>query len=87
MARVGVRMLAMILAVLAGALACRPRRGAAGAVPAPAVDEARAMTAKERDSRCGRGMFLGNSGRVSACEGRGVGDLGICGWEDEEPRL
>ncbi len=41
MSRVSVRMFAMILAVLAGALACQAN-GASAAVPAPAVDEAKA---------------------------------------------
>ena len=70
MSRVSVRMVAMVLTVLAGALACRAGSGASAAVPAPAVDEVKATAKGKRDGRGGGGMLLGNPGGVSACEGR-----------------
>ena len=48
MSRVSVRMFAMVLTVLAGTLACQAGSGASGAVPAPAVDEAKATVAGKR---------------------------------------
>src|ERR1700722_5318673 len=66
MSKVSVRMFAMILTVLGGAMACR---------------------AGSADCGGGRGMFLGNSGGVSACEGRGQRDLRVCGRNGEESGL
>jgi peptide-methionine (S)-S-oxide reductase len=49
MSRVSVRMVAMMLTVLAGTLACRAGSGASAAVPSPVVDEVKA-TAKGKES-------------------------------------
>jgi peptide-methionine (S)-S-oxide reductase len=59
MSRVSVRMLAMVLTVLAGTLACQAGSGANGAVPAPAVDEAKATAAGKRTAVVAGGCFWG----------------------------
>ena len=59
MSRVSVRMFAMVLTVLAGTLACQAGSGASGAVPAPAVDEAKATVAGKRTAVVAGGCFWG----------------------------
>jgi peptide-methionine (S)-S-oxide reductase len=57
MSRVSARMFAMILTVLAGTLACQA--GSGGAVPSPAVDEARPATAAKQTAVVAGGCFWG----------------------------
>jgi peptide-methionine (S)-S-oxide reductase len=57
MSRVSVRMVAMLLTVLAGTLACRAGSGAA--VPAPVVDEAKATAGGKETAVVAGGCFWG----------------------------
>ncbi len=57
MSRVSVRMFAMVLTVLAGAVACRAGSGAA--VPAPVADEARATASAKETAVVAGGCFWG----------------------------
>jgi peptide-methionine (S)-S-oxide reductase len=57
--RVYTRMLAMMLTVLAGTLACQAGSGANGVVPAPAVDAAKAATAGKQTAVVAGGCFWG----------------------------
>src|SRR5208282_1114212 len=57
MSRASVRMFAMILTVLAGAVACRAGSGAA--VPGPAADEARATAPSKETAAVAGGCFWG----------------------------
>src|ERR1700691_5064777 len=57
MSRVSVRMVAMMLTVLAGALACRA--GSSVAVPGPAVDEAKAAAKGKETAVVAGGCFWG----------------------------
>ncbi len=89
MARASVRMLAAILTVLAGAVACQARSGSSGAVPAPAVDEARATAAGKRTAVVAGGCFWGIQavfqhvkGVVSATSGYAGGTMKNPGYED-----
>jgi peptide-methionine (S)-S-oxide reductase len=59
MSKVSVRMFAMILTVLAGAVACRAGNGASAAVPAPAVDQPKAATAGKQTAVVAGGCFWG----------------------------
>jgi peptide-methionine (S)-S-oxide reductase len=59
MSRVSVRMMAMVLTVLAGALACRAGSGANAAVPAPAVDEVKATAKGKQTAVVAGGCFWG----------------------------
>jgi peptide-methionine (S)-S-oxide reductase len=59
MSKVSVRMFAMILTVLAGAVACRAGNGASAAVPAPAVDQLKAATAAKQTAVVAGGCFWG----------------------------
>jgi peptide-methionine (S)-S-oxide reductase len=54
-----VRMAAMVLTVLAGTLACRAGSGTNAAVPAPAVDEAKAAAAGKQTAVVAGGCFWG----------------------------
>ena len=58
MSKVSVRMVAMMLTVLAGAVACRAG-GASAAVPAPAVDEAKASAPAKHTAVVAGGCFWG----------------------------
>jgi peptide-methionine (S)-S-oxide reductase len=57
MSKVSVRMMAMVLTVLAGAVACRAGSGAA--VPAPVVDEAKAAASAKQTAVVAGGCFWG----------------------------
>jgi peptide-methionine (S)-S-oxide reductase len=57
MSKVSVRMVAMMLTVLAGAVACRAGSGAA--VPSPAVDEAKASAPAKQTAVVAGGCFWG----------------------------
>ncbi len=59
MSRVSVRMVAMMLTVLAGTLACRAGSGASAAVPSPAVDEAKAAAKGKETAVVAGGCFWG----------------------------
>jgi len=80
MSRVSVRMVAMILAVMAGAVACRAGSGAA--VPAPVVDEAKATAPAKQTAVVAGGCFWGIQavfqhvkGVVSATSGYAGGSM------------
>ena len=59
MSRVSVRMVAMMLTVLAGTLACRAGSGASAAVPSPVVDEAKAAVKGKETAVVAGGCFWG----------------------------
>src|SRR6202521_4985002 len=59
MSRVSVRMVAMMLTVLAGAVACRAGNGASAAVPTPVVDEAKATAPAKQTAVVAGGCFWG----------------------------
>src|ERR1700726_1996569 len=59
MSRVSVRMVAMMLTVLAGAVACRAGNGASAAVPTPVVDEAEATGPAKQTAVVAGGCFWG----------------------------
>jgi peptide-methionine (S)-S-oxide reductase len=59
MSRVSVRMVAMMLTVLAGTLACRAGSGASAAVPSPVVDEAKAAAKGKETAVVAGGCFWG----------------------------
>jgi peptide-methionine (S)-S-oxide reductase len=59
MSRSSVRMVAMILTVLAGVVACRAGSGANAAVPGPAADEARATAPAKETAVLAGGCFWG----------------------------
>jgi peptide-methionine (S)-S-oxide reductase len=59
MSKVSVRMVAMMLTVLAGAVACRAGSGASAAVPAAAVDEAKASAPAKQTAVVAGGCFWG----------------------------
>jgi peptide-methionine (S)-S-oxide reductase len=59
MSRVSMRMFVMILTVLAGTVACQAGSGAAAAVPAPAVDEAKGAAAGKEAAVVAGGCFWG----------------------------
>jgi peptide-methionine (S)-S-oxide reductase len=59
MSRSSVRMFAMILTVLAGAVACRAGNGPNAAVPAPVADEARATASGKETAVVAGGCFWG----------------------------
>ena len=59
MSRVSVRMVAMMLTVLAGTLACSAGSGASAAVPSPVVDEAKAAAKGKETAVVAGGCFWG----------------------------
>jgi peptide-methionine (S)-S-oxide reductase len=59
MARVSVRMVAMVLTVLAATVACQAGGGASAAVPAPAVDETKAAAKGKATAVVAGGCFWG----------------------------
>jgi peptide-methionine (S)-S-oxide reductase len=59
MSRVSMRMLTMILAVMAGTLACSAKAGTAVPVPAPIVDEAKADASRKETAVISGGCFWG----------------------------
>jgi peptide-methionine (S)-S-oxide reductase len=69
MSRVSVRMVAMLLTVLAGAVACRAGSGASAAVPVPAVDEVRATAPGKATAVVAGGCFWGIQGVFSHLKG------------------
>jgi peptide-methionine (S)-S-oxide reductase len=89
MSRVSVRMMAMVLTVLAGALACRAGSGANAAVPAPAVDEVKATAKGKETAVVAGGCFWGIQavfqhvkGVKSATSGYSGGTVKDPGYED-----
>ncbi len=81
MSRSSVRMVAMVLTVLAGAVACRAGSGASAAVPGPAADEARATAPAETAVVAGgcfwgiQAVFQHVKGVVSATSGYSGGTV------------
>lgn len=59
MSRVSMRMVAMMLTVLAGTLACSAGSGASAAVPSPVVDEAKAAAKGKETAVVAGGCFWG----------------------------
>lgn len=59
MSRISVRMVAMMLTVLAGTVACRAGSGASAAVPGPVVDEAKAAAKGKETAVVAGGCFWG----------------------------
>jgi peptide-methionine (S)-S-oxide reductase len=59
MSRASVRMFAMILTVLAGAVACRAGNGTSAAVPAPVADEVKAAAGGKQTAVVAGGCFWG----------------------------
>ena len=59
MSRVSVRMVAMMLTVLAGTLACRAGSGASAAVPSPVVDQVKAAAKGRETAVVAGGCFWG----------------------------
>jgi peptide-methionine (S)-S-oxide reductase len=59
MSRVSIRMVAMILAVLAGTAACRAGNGASAAVPTPVADEVKATAKGKETAVVAGGCFWG----------------------------
>jgi peptide-methionine (S)-S-oxide reductase len=59
MSKVSVRMMAMLLTVLAGAVACRAGSGASAAVPVAAVDEVKAAASAKQTAVVAGGCFWG----------------------------
>src|SRR5580700_2421872 len=59
MSRVSVRMVAMMLTVLAGTLACRAGSGASAAVPSPVVDQTKATAKGKETAVVAGGCFWG----------------------------
>lgn len=59
MSRVSVRMLAMVLTVLAGTLACQAGNGATAGVPGPVLDESRAAAPAKQTAVFAGGCFWG----------------------------
>ena len=90
MSRVSLRMMAAILTVLAGAVACQARGGgSSGAVPVAVVDEARAAApAKERTVVAGgcfwgiQAVFQHVKGVISATSGYAGGTVKNPGYEE-----
>ena len=82
MSKVSVRMMAMLLTVLAGAVACRAGSGASAAVPVAAVDEVKASAPAKQTAVVAGGCFWGIQavfqhvkGVVSATSGYSGGNV------------
>jgi len=82
MSKVSVRMMAMLLTVLAGAVACRAGSGASAAVPVAAVDEVKASASAKQTAVVAGGCFWGIQavfqhvkGVVSATSGYSGGNV------------
>jgi peptide-methionine (S)-S-oxide reductase len=89
MSRTSVRMVAMILTVLAGAVACRAGSGARAAVPAAAADETKAAAHGKETAVVAGGCFWGIQavfqhvkGVVSATSGYSGGTVKNPGYEE-----
>ena len=87
MSRVSVRMVAMVLTVLAVTVACQAGGGASAAVPAPAVDEAKAAAKGKETAVVAGGCFWGIQAVFQHVKGVQQRDLGILGGYGEESRL
>jgi len=82
MSKVSVRMMAMLLTVLSGAVACRAGSGASAAVPVAAVDEVKAAAPAKQTAVVAGGCFWGIQavfqhvkGVVSATSGYSGGNV------------
>jgi peptide-methionine (S)-S-oxide reductase len=83
MSRVSVRMVAMLLTVLAGALACRAGSGAA--VPSPVVDEAKASVKGKETAVVAGGCFWGIQAVFSHVKGVHTATSGYAGGTLKNP--
>src|ERR1700726_3468837 len=85
MSRVSVRMVAMMLTVLAGAVACRAGNGASAAVPAPVVDEVRAAAAGKQTAVVAGGCFWGIQAVFQHVKGVRTATSGYSGGSVKNP--
>src|ERR1700688_617964 len=83
MSKVSVRMVAMMLTVLAGAVACRAGRGAA--VPAPVVDEAKATASAKQTAVVVGGCFWGIQAVFQHVKGVVTATSGYAGGSVKNP--
>jgi peptide-methionine (S)-S-oxide reductase len=84
MSSVSVRMVAMLLSVLAGAVACRAG-GASAAVPAPVVDEVKAAAKGKETAVVAGGCFWGIQGVFSHVKGVHSATSGYSGGTVKNP--
>jgi peptide-methionine (S)-S-oxide reductase len=85
MSRVSVRMVAMVLTVLAATLACRAGSGTGAAVPAPAVDEAKAAAKGKETAVVAGGCFWGIQAVFSHVKGVRSATSGYSGGTVDHP--
>ena len=85
MSRVSIRMVAMVLTVLAGTLACQTGRGASAAVPAPAADEAKATARGKETAVVAGGCFWGIQAVFQHVKGVRSSTSGYSGGTVEHP--
>jgi peptide-methionine (S)-S-oxide reductase len=85
MSRVTVRMMAMMLTVLAGVVACRAGSGASAAVPAPVVDEVRATAKGKETAVVAGGCFWGIQAVFSHVKGVRSSTSGYSGGTVKNP--
>jgi peptide-methionine (S)-S-oxide reductase len=85
MSKVSVRMMAMMLTVLAGAVACRAGSGASAAVPAPVVDEAKASASAKQTAVVAGGCFWGIQAVFSHVKGVRSATSGYSGGKVDHP--
>ena len=83
MSKVSVRMVAMMLTVLAGAVACRAGSGAA--VPAPVVDEAKATASAKQTAVVAGGCFWGIQAVFQHVKGVVTATSGYAGGSVKNP--
>jgi len=85
MSKVSVRMVAMILAVLAGVVACRAGSGASAVVPAPVVDEVKATAKGKETAVLAGGCFWGIQAVFSHVKGVHTATSGYSGGTVKNP--
>jgi peptide-methionine (S)-S-oxide reductase len=85
MSRVSVRMVAMMLTVLAGAVACRAGNGASAAVPTPVVDEAKATAPGKQTAVVAGGCFWGIQAVFQHVKGVRTATSGYSGGSVKNP--
>jgi len=85
MSRVSVRMVAMMLTVLAGVVACRAGSGASATVPAPVVDEAKAAAPGKQTAVVAGGCFWGIQAVFQHVKGVASATSGYAGGSVKNP--
>jgi peptide-methionine (S)-S-oxide reductase len=85
MSRVSVRMVALVLTVLAVTVACQAGGGATAAVPAPAVDEAKAAAKGKATAVVAGGCFWGIQAVFSHVKGVRSATSGYSGGKVDHP--